>query len=569
MESKEKIIKQNSDTIDQLQTDLSKAKAMAKKTNVLSLEMDSYEKSLSEVSKKLDEKKSQVQEFEAMVESQKITIDSLNKQIIALEENVSSEKSHALKLKQQIDLQQMKLRENEEEKHGLKNQLEKLQFDFEQMKLDFEECKVTLAKIMSEKDTLINSLEVEKAKYVKHAALMQEKMDEISLLLKEREIELGDLKTEHASYKIKAQRALKQNQNKDTHREKELEEELSNLQVSLKSLENDSNILTSERDDLLNKIALIEVEKTRLQSRHEELYKLVEEARVQNEYLIEKYEKKLSDNQETLKAQKLQSDTLRLCYEKQIQELLEKHQKELDSAKNKNSNNAELQASFTDNHACGPTCYGVPLKQSENHVCQQGCSSGPATDEQKISLILMQREEGEGSEHTPSYPLYKKNGSSRSKHDLIPLDELLNSSFDDHCIVEERPISPTIELNQTKEKLVVQETRVKHLSSLLTEAEQDLARLTQLNEVLKEEVRRQQRSIEREQHVHNSEYLKNVVFKFLTLNSGNERIRLVPVLNTILKLSPDETQQLQSVAKGTLETLIFELSLNFLFYFRQ
>lgn len=54
---------------------------------------------------------------------------------------------------------------------------------------------------------------------------------------------------------------------------------------------------------------------------------------------------------------------------------------------------------------------------------------------------------------------------------------------------------------------------VKHLTSLLAEAEQDLAKLTQLNDVLKEELRRQERSAAREQHLHNLEYLKNVIFK--------------------------------------------------------
>ncbi|ETN62860.1 hypothetical protein AND_005445 [Anopheles darlingi] len=111
--------------------------------------------------------------------------------------------------------------------------------------------------------------------------------------------------------------------------------------------------------------------------------------------------------------------------------------------------------------------------------------------------------------------------------------------------------SPTVELQQTKEQLTKQESRVRHLTAVLAEAEQDLAKLTQLNELLKEEVRRQQRSIEREAHVHNSEYLKNVIFKFITLSNGDERSRLVPVLNTILKLSPDETQKLQNVAKGS------------------
>jgi hypothetical protein len=68
-------------------------------------------------------------------------------------------------------------------------------------------------------------------------------------------------------------------------------------------------------------------------------------------------------------------------------------------------------------------------------------------------------------------------------------------------------------LGQTKEQLIVSECRIRHLTGLLSEAERDLAKLTQQNQVLKEEIRRQQRSVEREQHAQNFEYLKNIVLK--------------------------------------------------------
>lgn len=41
------------------------------------------------------------------------------------------------------------------------------------------------------------------------------------------------------------------------------------------------------------------------------------------------------------------------------------------------------------------------------------------------------------------------------------------------------------------------------------------------------------------------------VFQFLTINNADERSHLVPVLNIILKLSPDEVKQLQNVARGS------------------
>lgn len=163
-------------------------------------------------------------------------------------------------------------------------------------------------------------------------------------------------------------------------------------------------------------------------------------------------------------------------------------------------------------------------QQSYDHQMGRFNSREEKTDEQKIFCLIEQRQEGEGSENTSqtssTYLQMRRkisaSGSNR-KRDLMPLDELLNSTFDDNynSIPDEAmpPISPTQELEVTRDKLGKEESRVKHLTALLAEAEQDLAKLQQLNEMLKEEIRRQQRSIEREQHIYNSEYLKNVIIK--------------------------------------------------------
>jgi hypothetical protein len=92
--------------------------------------------------------------------------------------------------------------------------------------------------------------------------------------------------------------------------------------------------------------------------------------------------------------------------------------------------------------------------------------------------------------------------------------------------------------------------------------------LTEQNRVLKDEIRRLQRSVERIEMAENLEYLKNIIVKvcnklknfenktksnfilnkqFITLNGGDERQRLIPVLSTILKLSPEEQNLFQNV----------------------
>lgn len=70
--------------------------------------------------------------------------------------------------------------------------------------------------------------------------------------------------------------------------------------------------------------------------------------------------------------------------------------------------------------------------------------------------------------------------------------------------------------------------RLKHLSTLLSEAELDVARLTEMNDMLKEELRRQERSTEREKHMHNLEYMKNVIFKVkLALRKAQRHLSLI------------------------------------------
>ncbi|VEN34184.1 unnamed protein product, partial [Callosobruchus maculatus] len=204
-------------------------------------------------------------------------------------------------------------------------------------------------------------------------------------------------------------------------------------------------------------------------------------------------ENTVADHSETVKSLKIHAETLAQCYRQQISEQEARHNKEI----------IELQSKI---------------------------EKAPSPVEHNLPPLPMHREEGEGSENTDT------TFSPNTVHP-VPLERLL--TLDDGQ-----------ELSHLKKLLQEQELKLGHLTALLADTEQDLAKHIQMNEVLKEEIRRQQRSQEREEHAENLEYLKNVVFKFLTLGNSDERSRLVPVLNTILKLSPDETKQLVLVAKG-------------------
>ena len=88
------------------------------------------------------------------------------------------------------------------------------------------------------------------------------------------------------------------------------------------------------------------------------------------------------------------------------------------------------------------------------------------------------------------------------------------------------------------------------MAALLAESEAQNTRLEKLTEVLKEEIRTYQRSEERHKHIENLEYVKNVILKFLTLSGSQEKARLLPVLQTILKLKKEEVGQIENYIQG-------------------
>lgn len=489
---KEKALTEEMEVQAKLRADLDKAKLAVKKTNVLSLEMDMYEKSLGELNNKLEAKKVQFAELEETLNAQNQTMNSLKDQIRVLEQSLDSEKNHSKEIKQQMDIQQNKLRQSEHEKSDLTIRHEILTKDHESLKLEMDEMKIDLTRTICEKEKHLTTLEEERGKLLKQNLYMENDLDKMRMTLKEYEKEIEDVKTEFAGYKIRAQSVLRQNQHKDDGMELEsLKKDLQGLQKTIDGLNEKLIGLKKDKEVLQKSSRELMDDKERLQVRCKELLELLEESRLQNEQVLEESKKRYADHQESIKTYQSQVETLNNCYKKQIEEIEEKYNREI----------LELQDKV-----------GVGVAGE----IQRNSPENPNPMEQKINMILLEREDGEGSENTSqsSFHLRRKVSSTSSRRrELMPLDELLNSSFDQETVPVMEEKSPALELEQTKEKLIKEINLNKHLSGLLSETEKDLAKFQQLNEMLKEEIRRHQRSVEREQHIQNSEYLKNVIIK--------------------------------------------------------
>lgn len=496
-----------------------------KKSNVLNLEMEAYEKSSKEMTQKLENKIVQLAEvemarltclndcvrlkftlsfqMEAANMSKEATLKSLRNEIKHLNESLESEKQSVSESQQENELMRIKLRDSVNELAEAKQTI-----DANNRELALK--KVELANLVSEqsdfevnKQKLITQWKNESEKNVGQLFALEEQVRELTVKYNATEQELVQVQTEFANYKVRAQSVLRQNQSHDSSMEKELREEIDFLTKTKDELAAKLTAMAEQNRQSTTAADELRVEKQSLHDRCRKLLDLLDEARQQTDSVHGEMRKQTLEHQEALKTHRLQIDTLNGCFKKQIDELKTTHEEQLVAWQSK------VAAASRGDHS---NANAIAL---ENHKVRAG-DTPFSEEQQRVEMILTERQAGEGSESTGSL---RKMSNTRNRHDLIPLDELL---FEDQEDADDRMDESvaTMDVAATKEKLAVQQSRVTHLSALLAEAECDVARLTQLNDVLKEEVRRQERSTEREMHMHNLEYMKNVIFK---VSHGNAK----------------------------------------------
>nr|XP_027204037.1 GRIP and coiled-coil domain-containing protein 2-like [Dermatophagoides pteronyssinus] len=115
----------------------------------------------------------------------------------------------------------------------------------------------------------------------------------------------------------------------------------------------------------------------------------------------------------------------------------------------------------------------------------------------------------------------------------------LERNFLEEILTESTTKSPSSTVNDNGQ--IVNGQNFENLTQLLAESENNINLLTEQNRLLKEEIRRLNRSFDRIDIANNLEYLKNVLLKFLTIKRSDEKEQLINVLSTILKLTGEET----------------------------
>nr|CDP97567.1 Bm5595, isoform b [Brugia malayi] len=133
------------------------------------------------------------------------------------------------------------------------------------------------------------------------------------------------------------------------------------------------------------------------------------------------------------------------------------------------------------------------------------------------------------------------------------LEEVIYGESEELIITDIRNQADTSVTSQSITQIITKQ--LEHTRELLNETEATNAKLVEQAKLLKEEIRRMERDRERQSHLTNTEYLKNVIMKFIAPEKvTDERGRLIPVLTTMLKLSNDEVNLLIQVAEADVAT---------------
>lgn len=476
-----------------------KFKGFAKKYNMLALEMESYEKSMEAQTDKFNQKQTIIRELEQTIEEQQATIATIKEQMRLVEERSSSEVDHNKELYDQINKLTATVRELEHHKAEHKAKVEQDEDAIRGLKEKLEGLNNELATIKRNNQSSQEITEQETNKIKSNLIELETQLKSTSTKLRDKEEELQRLEKEYSGYKIRAQSILQQQSQSNVNSgEKELQEELETVKRLMAATEQSLNASVCQIKELEKSIQLLTEEKGRNANRFAETLTALEDLKQLNGQLKLENRAHLEEQQNSLKSHRLNVDTLTSVFKSQI-EGLEKKVRDQEGLIQDLSNSNRLQVAQLETIA----------KRS-------------STDEEKIVEMRMnlerqshqQEDNLSGRGAPPSHARIMRKVSSNSGG-LMPLEDLLNSNFDEADYGGESAIGggdypPNAE---DERKMQAKESQIRHLTTLLAEAEQDVAKLNQQNDLLKEEIRRQQRSEERDAHINNSEYLKNVIFK--------------------------------------------------------
>lgn len=508
--------------------ELEEHKKESKMHTLLDLEIADYERTVAELNNLLKERSGELENTrkESLAYQSKIT--SLVEHIGYLESQKKADDERMLAFKETVaNLKEGLSRSRKHEEDLLQSEV-RLESELKAAQLREQDLKLGYAEVSKKCQELESTFRTTKDNYQRAIKALESKVASLKEELETSRGELQATKVEFDNYKVRVHTVLKQ-QKKGTVGGVESAETPSEaqekLQGAMEQMRQKVRDLTEQLQLSRSEAEASRDEYDRLAQRHQAIALELEAREAQWKRRLEDVIKQNSADMSVELDRQLQ---------KQYEELSAKYQKKLAIQEQQHSKALELHVDTVEQ-----------LKREIAELQQRlPTRQGSPPHDETIDITTLERQDGEGSESvSPVPPVIAKLSpwSLVPSGGFKPLEQLLHE--DEDLVVAE-------DLDALHTKITDSQKKVDHLAELLNESESSNLRMTEQIRVLKEEIRRLERNQEREKHAQNLEYLKNVIMKFVTLRGGSEKERLVPVLTTMLKLSPEEKKDLEAVVTG-------------------
>ncbi|XP_014676260.1 PREDICTED: GRIP and coiled-coil domain-containing protein 2-like isoform X3 [Priapulus caudatus] len=522
----------------------------AKESSVMDLEIADYERTIAALQAKHAEKDAQIQELNCQSETAQCRVQALQEQLDEVDRQRSQADERGDKLKEKLANVKQELAQSRQIEADLKIGEASLKARIETLVQECEDYKMQNSELTSNKlkaEELLQSLGDSHQRAVRS---LENQIVALQEDVQQSRLELSTCQAEYDGYKVRVHSVLKQQKTKppsssipaptaDVARMEKAIEQLrgrcEHLGEQLAAAQRDGQLLQEERERLIarNARAMDDMQE-RERFWKERVERLRQEASMKEDELSQKIMQVTA-----------QKDNIVQSFKDRLESMQTQHQGLLDLL--------HSQLEDKDNEIIR---YQVEL-QSSSMKQQVKAEPTKAARTESVSPFepfsirrLEERQQAEGSEHNeqprPPSPGIAHQVSSSS---LVGLEQLLNNSDDKMSTVSLSSVA-SIDKEVLKSSLNTSYRKLDHVTGLLQESEETVARLTEQAKVLKQEIRRLERNQQREKHAQNLEYLKNVVMKFFSLQKGDEKRRLIPVLITMLRLSPEEGQILMKCATG-------------------
>ncbi|XP_035413843.1 GRIP and coiled-coil domain-containing protein 2 [Cygnus atratus] len=523
--------------------ELELAKKDAQKSTLMDMEIADYERLVKELNQKIGDKDSRIEDLEQETGIQKQKQETLQEEIKSLQSTMQQDEERNAKIKQLLVKTKKELADSKQAENDHLMLQASLKGELEASQQQVESFKIQVSVLTSEKHKVQEQLRTSAEQHQRTLSAYQQKIATLQEECRAAQAEQESVTSEFESYKVRVHNVLKQQKNKSASQtetegakqeREQLEMVIDQLKVKLQDAQHNLQINTAEFQALQSEHdTLLERHNKMLQETVAKEAELREKlCTIQSENMVMK-----TEHTQALSQLTAQNEALRNNFRDQVRNLQEEHRKTVETLQQQLSRvEAQLFQLKSEPSTRGPAVSNPAPKNSRERR---------NIDLPVLDVHAVAREEGEGMETTDTE-------SVSSAGTYIPsLEQLLNSP-------ETKPEPSQWQTELSKDELIQKlNTTTKsadHLNELLRESEATNAILMEQIKLLKSEIRRLERNQEREKSVANLEYLKNVLLQFIFLKSGSERERLLPVIDTMLQLSPEEKGKLVAIAQGEEES---------------